>query len=81
MKLPDFELGRVMMHVIRGAMLLLVASALYSLYITYAYRSGDGSVYAEYLTVPEQIESITAGIAVVCGGGAAAQYILYYLGK
>ena len=81
MKLPEFELGNIMGHVIRGAMLLLVASAVYSLYVTYAYLSGDGSMYAEYLTVPEQIESTIAGIAVVCGGGAATQYILYYHGE
>lgn len=81
MKLPEYDLRKTMFGVIRAAMFVLVVSALYSLYVTWAYKSGDGSLYAAYATVPEQIEGTLAGVAVICGGSCAAEYILSYLGK
>lgn len=81
MKLPEYNLGRIMFEVIRTALFAIAALSLYSLYVTLAFRSGDYSFYAAYATVPEQIESTLAGVAVVVGGSAAAAYILSYLEK
>lgn len=80
-KLTVNDLGKAISNFVRAAMFFITVGAVYSLYVTYSYLSGDTSLYADFITVPQQIESTVASCTIVCGGGAAAQYILSYLGK